>query len=383
MLPRWLSKLEKVSIARTPPEREGIYRFRYRVYVEELKKNLPDADHDRKWLRGEEDEASYSTLLYTGTPDEVTGTVRIRAWGPGEIPPKLFEMLSLERFPGIEELRVAEIGRLMIRSTLRGKMLLPSLMRSGFEHMAKERRSDLAFVFCLPGLVRHYRALGARPYGGRLVRLPTGTMIPMVIVMSDHRHFRRCGSIITSLAKEHYRPGRNRVLDMAPYGQLLEGDRVPVEFDPTKVWTEVKSTLADEDETPTVFESLSPGSVKRLLNSGFVLDVQEGDPLTRVGVVEREIFIILEGAFEILVNDRPVNLLGKGEVIGEIAFFSSHGHRTAEVRALTDGKLLVLRRKFLRELTRKDPDAGFQLLTNLSRVLADRFARATFAEADE
>ena len=45
MLIQWLMGLEKVLRAETLQEREAIYRFRYRVYVEELKKGFLDVDH--------------------------------------------------------------------------------------------------------------------------------------------------------------------------------------------------------------------------------------------------------------------------------------------------------------------------------------------------
>ena len=40
----WLTKLETVHKAETAAEREAIYRFRYQIYVEELKYEY-EADH--------------------------------------------------------------------------------------------------------------------------------------------------------------------------------------------------------------------------------------------------------------------------------------------------------------------------------------------------
>ena len=34
-----------VALARTDDERQAVYRFRYRVYVEEMGLSLPEADH--------------------------------------------------------------------------------------------------------------------------------------------------------------------------------------------------------------------------------------------------------------------------------------------------------------------------------------------------
>src|SRR6185295_10005666 len=123
-------------------------------------------------------------------------------------------------------------------------------------------------------------------------------------------------------------------------------------------------------------------AVKRLASSGYLLKVAAGDWVTREGTGEREMYVILEGAFEVAAGGgRRLALLEKGDLFGEIAFFTEAGERTASVRAVTDGRLLVLRRKFLAELTQSDPEAGFQILMNMSRILAERMAAMVRAAA--
>jgi CRP-like cAMP-binding protein len=79
--------------------------------------------------------------------------------------------------------------------------------------------------------------------------------------------------------------------------------------------------------------------------------------------------------FEVFQDARRVALRSTCELIGEIAFFACNAQRTASVRALTDGRLLVLRRKFLQELTRSDPDVGYEVVMTMSRVMAERIPR--------
>ena len=43
-----MSKAEKVFVATSQEELEAIWRFRYEVYVEELKRDYPGVDHDRQ-----------------------------------------------------------------------------------------------------------------------------------------------------------------------------------------------------------------------------------------------------------------------------------------------------------------------------------------------
>ena len=377
----WLTRLDTVHKAETDAEREAIYRFRYQIYIEELKYNY-EADHERKWLRQPADDEEGTTLLYTGRPDDITSTVRVRAWKPGQVPPAVFAMTSMERFPGIEGLGVSHIGRMMIRRSLRGKLVLPSLLAGGYDFLVGERGADLAFLDCVPGIVRHYRQLGARPYGGRLIDLGYSPGIPLVIVLSDYAHLKRSGSIVAPLVKKYFGPGKRPPLDLAPYRHLFESGEVPVEFDPEKVWEALQDRLLASDETiPTFVDALSPGALFHLSESGYLLDVKSGDLITRAGIGQREMFVILEGACEVEGAGKRIALLEKGDLFGEIAFFSESGERTATVRALSNCKLLVLRQKFMDELVRNDPEAACQILLNVSRIMAERMGGMVRAEA--
>jgi CRP-like cAMP-binding protein len=59
-------------------------------------------------------------------------------------------------------------------------------------------------------------------------------------------------------------------------------------------------------------------------------------------------------------------------VIGETAFFSTAGRRTASVRAASDGRVVVLRRGDVDRMRQTDPACAAELLFELARVQADR-----------
>ena len=61
-----LTRLQPVRIAATPEERAGIYRLRYRIYVDEQRDtHIDHVDHSRGMLCSEIDEAPGTCLLYT------------------------------------------------------------------------------------------------------------------------------------------------------------------------------------------------------------------------------------------------------------------------------------------------------------------------------
>jgi CRP-like cAMP-binding protein len=76
-------------------------------------------------------------------------------------------------------------------------------------------------------------------------------------------------------------------------------------------------------------------------------------------------------------GDRVVvlNELGRGAVLGEIALFS--GVRSADVKAVTDVRLLRLDLEDLRRIQRRRPRIGAQIYANLSRGQAQRIIELT------
>lgn len=366
-----MSEAAKVSIATSQEELEAIWRFRYEIYVDELKRNYPSADHGRRWLRDAEDEDKYAVNLYLGPLDRITGAERLLIWPAGKIPEDYHRLFSMEMFPGIESVAIAELGRLMVRPSARGKNVFPLLVDAMGEQWA-EHNVQLCFLYCVPGLLKHYRrSLSARPYDGRLIPAGSSVGIPMVVVVSDPRSLCACAEMGTPAgnAEAIAAPG----FDVARLSHILEGDSVPVKLDEEAVWEHLKrQLLEDEGATPAFLNALSLDATKRLTSSGFILHLSPGDMIAKSGTREREMYVILDGVFEVIAGEKRLAILDKGDVFGEIAFFSAAGERSASVRAATEGEVLVLRRSFLEELTRSDPEAGLQILTNIGSVMADR-----------
>ena len=94
----------------------------------------------------------------------------------------------------------------------------------------------------------------------------------------------------------------------------------------------------------------------------------------REGLVEKELFMVLEGSFEGRSADKRIAVMGPGEVFGEVSFFHDPGRRQFTVAALTAGRLLVLRRHVIEALMGSRPALASRLLFNLARILARRVA---------
>jgi CRP-like cAMP-binding protein/predicted GNAT family N-acyltransferase len=379
MFAQWLTRLETVHKAETAKERQAIYRFRYQIYCKEQGRSVGGAHHDTETVWDEDDEQSFSVHLYTGTPENITGVVRLRCWEPGQIPQYDFDLLSLHVFPDIENTRIAELGRLMVRPTMRGKLVIPSLARAVYEYLSGEFGTRLAVAYCNAGLVRHYRKLGFQPYAAPLVPTADCLGVALVTLLSDLEFHKQVGSPVVGQVRKYFSAADSK-RDLERYGHLLVGEHTPIEADPDQVWEEIQAELhTDPAEQPSFLQLLPEKTVKLLTNGGFVLNVEADTLVTKAGFGEREMYVILDGIFEAFdpagwPAGRRLRIMSKGELFGEVAFFRESGKRSASVRAMSDGKLLLLRRSMIRELMQSDPHSAAQILFNMGQVLSERLA---------
>ena len=102
-----------------------------------------------------------------------------------------------------------------------------------------------------------------------------------------------------------------------------------------------------------------------------------GDVLVRQGRWGYEWFVITSGEAEVRVDDRPVAVVGPGDVIGEMAILDG-GPRTASVVALTDVHSFCVDRRRFDALLERTPAIARAMLKQLSLRLrhADQLAAA-------
>ena len=379
MLTQWLTKLEPIHVARTTEELEAVYRFRYTIYHEEFGRQLGRVDHDRRWVWDSEDVKPYTSILYSGSTDDMTGTVRLRHWQPGEVPEYDVREMSMDLIPDLAERHTSEVGRFMIRKSLRGRLLLAAFARAAYDLLCGEQQTELSFCYCAPGLVNYYRKLGARPFGGRLVHTPDGMMVPLVSVVSDYDYYKRSGSPLAPLVRRHFGRGKRDPIPLEPYRHLFENDAGALEVDAEKIWGELQDAVAVEEEFAPIFQTLPEAVIRQLTGQGFIIGVDAGALVTREDHAEEEMYLILDGEFEALHGEQRLTVMGKGELFGELAFFIPGHRRTASVRAVTEGRVLAVRARTLRKLIESDPATAAGLLLRIGTVMAERLAAATAA----
>jgi CRP/FNR family cyclic AMP-dependent transcriptional regulator len=113
-----------------------------------------------------------------------------------------------------------------------------------------------------------------------------------------------------------------------------------------------------------LFAGCRGGSLERIGQLADEVDVPDGYQLMREGEFGKEFFLIVEGTVRIDRGGKPINRLGPGEFLGEIALID-HGRRTAT--AVTDGsaKLLVITEQGFHSLLDDSPAISLEVMKAL------------------
>jgi predicted GNAT family N-acyltransferase len=366
--------------ATTPRERDAIAALRYQVHVREQNVPLDEADHARRRLWYPDDDLPTTLHFYAGSPDEMLGCLRIRLWRPGQVPADLRAFYSMDLLPDVDALTVCDVTKMVVVPKLRGTTAMAALSGYSIYETVKAHGNHAMFACCSPGLLRSYRSIGLRTFGGRLRDTSWGLIVPLIGITNEIDHTRRIGSpwypALRRLEKEGRLPA-----DLPAYRVMADRDRSAL-TDPDEVAPELDA-FARRGTSPFL-AALSPVARARLARYAMVLDVPAGVCLTRHGVVERELFLVLDGEFAAFRDDRELRRMTRGEVFGEIALLSDGGQRRAEVRALTPGRVLVLRRKLLPQLSAAEPRVALEIYRALTQELLGKLmAEPPAAKAPE
>ncbi len=358
-LPPWLRRIANrvirhavpCHVATTEREFEAIARLRYAVYVAEQKVPVPDADHARGRLWDEADREPGVLHFYAGTVENMLGCLRVRAWKPGQVPSEIRAHYSMDLLPGVERLAVCDVTRMVAVPQRRGTAAMAALTAYAIEETVSRHRNSLMVAACRPGLLRAYRAIGLRTFGARAIRTPWGMMIPLIGLTADVEHTRRLGSpwydALRRLEERNLLPP-----ELPAYRALAAQDRSAL-TEAAEVREELRAFAARRGSA--FLDELPPEALDALARYGTVLDVAAGVEVCREGLAEREVYLNLSGEFEVSRGDQSLARLGAGALFGEMAALDDSGLRTADVRAVTPARVLVLRRKFLRELAASSP----------------------------
>lgn len=140
-------------------------------------------------------------------------------------------------------------------------------------------------------------------------------------------------------------------------------------------------------EIVEIFADLTPEQLDKIFDICTEMVCTKGTNIVKESTPSTEIYIILEGEVEVLVEvpgvndekkERRIGILDRGQSFGEVALVDQ-GLRSATVRVCTDVcRLLEISRNDFLTLLKKNPDIGFTVMYNLASDICLKFRQASF-----
>jgi predicted GNAT family N-acyltransferase len=164
--------------------RHRIHRFWYDVYVTEMGRVQPEADHGAKVSTDSLDRTATVLAAIDGPSGRVVGTVRLNFGDVGGLG-SYEELYDLARLSPQERASLSITTRLMVAPEVRGTSLVVRLIREAFR-VVRSRRVTHDFIDCNEHLVPLFARLGYRPWA-RAIHPWYGEVQVMRLDLNDQR----------------------------------------------------------------------------------------------------------------------------------------------------------------------------------------------------
>jgi CRP-like cAMP-binding protein len=149
---------------------------------------------------------------------------------------------------------------------------------------------------------------------------------------------------------------------------------------PEEYWTRVEATIERLDQAELhAFSGFDHAETQACLSRSNIIECARGDRVLKEGGSSRNLFFVLDGVLEVRHRDRLINVLGRGDVFGDIAFLLELPRQSDVYAATPDVRILSLSEGTLRELMAEEPALAAKLLLNISRMLCGRLIKANAA----
>ncbi len=364
----------RIETATTAQERRDVFRLRYRVLVEETSYQIPGIDVDTG-IEQASDEYSDMVLIYDA--DVPVATLTCSLWEKGPLPDGVEEHFALAQL--VARFSCASIGVLhkgAILPSHRGGTLLARMLQYVFFNVIQSHHRFI-LIDCSPYLVTYYEGYGFRRIGTPFCYDDTGILaVPMCLVMNDQLDLEQRRARLLPLIQAQGIPDDPVVRDfLAPHDASSPGELSESAL--TTVIEPVPGRI--EPLSAALFEGMSRPIVTRLLDDCHRIVFKRKQVLIQVGDSNPDVYLILEGYMEILVERDGQRLAlitrGPGDLLGEIGFLLDTG-RSASVSALTDGEVIHIPASTIAQHTKENPESTLILYRNLARILAEKLRSA-------
>jgi predicted GNAT family N-acyltransferase len=352
--------LERINIidAHTENEKQAVYRFRYQVQVQEMRRHIPYADHLRKRIFDELD--SWSCLAYAELDGQIVGTVRLTVGSADEFPDELIQAFQLERFAQFEPGRknIAIGTKLMVAPPYRKTPLFSRLMAKGYE-ITRSHAVQFCFGGCNPYLIPMYEKMGYRRFTAGFQDPGYGFVIPILLIAEDAEHFRNVRSPFLRIAKKMANSfaARNWFLDNFP-----DATQYPVGIlaSEQECWNYVVDRTGDSITNLSTLQKLNQEEARMLLRIATPVKCHDGYQFIRRGDVCNELNILIVGEMTVTNSEGRVFQARPGDTVGSVGL-SRQTHHQVDVVAVRDCEILTIAGYTFEKLRRSLPQLADKL----------------------
>ena len=363
-----------VRIAENEEDKNALYAFRYRIYVDEFQLAPAEADHERKILRDDLDEVGISYVLWRD--DRVIGSLRTVHLADMPNPGKLIDKFGLaramQRF-GVDA--IAATSRFMLDPKVRQGRAIYDMMDIAYRQ-AMERGVRLNYGDCSPHLLPFYEHLGYRRYTRAYNDTSYGYKLPILMLTRDHVWFTRVKSPLARVVTRYPDDRDARAWFEATHPEFT-GTQSAAFLSDGAFYDLLQERVGNDPlYSLSILSGLDRKEVEAFLEHSTLIRVEKNDRIIRQGQRDETVYVLLSGIAEVLKDeypDRPIRVLGAGDCFGEIGYLTNVA-RTANVVACAPCEVLVLSGEFLQRFLRKRPEIATKVLYNFSRILAGRLA---------
>ena len=361
----------KVQVATTPEEKREVYQFRYRVYIEEMKKSLRYANHAEKILKDQLDETAM--LLYIKFENEIVATVRKNLLDSSSLPEHLSRVFAIDRFTAAFPAHTLSFGsRLMVAPQWRNSSVLGMIVMA-FYRDARARNLQFDFSHAAPWLVPFYENLGYRRYADHFLDEDAGLQIPMVFLVEDVEHLRAVRSPFYRLARKasNASTAKDWFNQAFPEHKSLINTCSSTADEVWEFW--VEKLHQQSSQKIDLFEGLTEQGIQQLLKSSFFHRAKAGEILLRQGDIANAVFLVLSGVVEVgNSNSKSNTLLGSYQTFGEATLFTQLPSPEQAI-AISDVEILVLPIPTIMKLMKTSPEAMCPFFFNTSRWICKKY----------
>jgi predicted GNAT family N-acyltransferase len=358
----------KIGTAITLEEKYEIYRFRYKTYVEEMSKNIMDADNTNKQLYDELDE--WGILLYAKIGTEVIATERINIGTLADFPQSVIKNLYLDAFQNcyIEggDHKFAYITKVMIAPAHRGSSVLYLLMAACYE-ICCHNQIQFGYGICNLHLLRLYEQMGWHRYTKNFNYPGYGLQVPIVLLADDIQHLRKVRSPLLRMARKRGEVNTQSVewfrTKFEKHARIINSQLI-TEEDLWSILCEDLNCLPTE--SIALLRELTEAEAKKFLHScSSLVHCDTGDIITTQGDISYSYNILISGKLRSLTFQHPIKEYTlPGQAFG-VNGLTEHNKNTEDIAAITSTQILVLSGMAFPRFFHSQPDIAHKIVQTM------------------